>query len=55
MIKTKKMAKINNEKGVTITIKLSTYKKLKHLNTDRKPLDSSLSDTIEWILANQKT
>ena len=44
------MAKIGEERTVTITLKLSTWKKLKQLNIERKFIDQNLSDTINYLL-----
>lgn len=49
-----KMAKIGGERAISITIKLSTWKKLKILNTNRKEIDATLSDTLEYLIKEAK-
>lgn len=48
------MAKIGGEKGITITVKRSTWKKLSKLNIDRDD-DDNLSDTIDYLLNRENT
>lgn len=47
-----KMAKIGGERGITMTIKFSTWQKLKKLHIDRKMDDKTMSDTLDSLLDN---